>query len=72
MFFQYESTLLHEAVSMDNADLVEMLIKAGANVNSTNKVCFVSTLLLLSISYYLMVILLYILLSYVHNSKQAK
>ncbi|PVD39414.1 hypothetical protein C0Q70_02044 [Pomacea canaliculata] len=35
--FWYESTLLHEAVSMDNADLVEMLIKAGANVNSTNK-----------------------------------
>lgn len=36
---QYDSTLLHEAVAMSNPDVVGMLIRAGADVNSTNQVC---------------------------------
>ncbi|KAK7477797.1 hypothetical protein BaRGS_00030980 [Batillaria attramentaria] len=33
----YDSTLLHEAVSMSSAELVEMLIRAGADANRTNQ-----------------------------------
>lgn len=36
---QYDSTLLHEAVAMSSPDVVGMLIRAGADVNSTNQVC---------------------------------
>ncbi|KAK7464615.1 hypothetical protein BaRGS_00037854 [Batillaria attramentaria] len=37
MCVQYDSTLLHEAVSMSSAELVEMLIRAGADANRTNQ-----------------------------------
>ena len=38
VFFQYDSTLLHEAVTIGNPEIVAILLQYKAKVNATNKV----------------------------------
>ena len=38
MCLQRDDTPLHDAVSLDNTDIVKMLLKGGADVNAKNKV----------------------------------
>ena len=38
IFIQFDTTLLHEAVSRGNVQMVEVLLQNGAKVNETTKV----------------------------------